>query len=364
MKPDKEEEPWTSNLQGVQPPARPDELELLRAEMTKREKEKEEEENKRSKSRRKSKKDKKGKEKEKKEDRKEPGKEATAKAKKAHGKEESDVSSEQVALDGSQPRRAAQKTRAALFAGTGMGPVEKVRARVARSARKIARKRGKKRSSSSRSSRSSSSDGGVQDFDDGIFAEATRIRGVADACPGALAHRALSAMQEQLLQGIGLETTRGPRAGVAVQYYRQVMQGKISGAPGREALTLAASIDLVSRGRACQALDLMIQRYKSLESTAGGSHWQVSQMELLPSDKASIAEITEVKDARKEVTDETKLTWMASSVDGKGYGNKTGAKGKAGSKEDGKRWQDRGKGKGSNPNKGDKWKKEETPKSG
>lgn len=167
-------------------------------------------------------------------------------------------------------------------------------------------------------------------------------------------------MKEHLLQSLGAEEAQTSTAGVAVQYYRQVLQRKTIGAIGRELLILPAAIDMVARGRPTHALDLMIQRYKSVENTVSGVQWQVSQrLELLPPQVPSISELSEVKNARKEQAEESKNRWLAGSSDGRGFGSKAGGKGKSGGKEDGKRWSDKGKSGKGGANKGDEWKKED-----
>lgn len=350
MKGDKEEEPWTSNLQEVKEAEKPDELGPLR-EAFDAPKDTKEVKGKRSKSPKKKKKERKVKEK----DVKTKDKKEVEKVRQKEKKERStsEESSGGVPLDGTRPKRASQKTKAALFAGTGMDPTEKVRNKVTRAARRFARRKGRRKSSSSGSSKTSS-DGAEDEGEDTLFSESSKLRGLSENFPGALAYRALNAMQDHLLQGVGLQDSRGPSDGVAVQYYRQVLAKKSSGAIGRELLTLAAGIDQVARGRASQALDLMVQRYKSVENTLSGMPWQISQkMELLPNENASLSELREVKDARKEHAEEYKTRWYGSQGEGKSYAGK-GGRGKGSNKSDGKTWDRKGKGSGK-----DKQKKEE-----
>lgn len=345
MKGDKEEDPWTSNLLGVKDDQPPDELAQLRKayeDLTKeRDQAKEEAKKAVKKTKKKEKKEKprssKLKGKEKKEGSKKEASEKKGKRKGKRSSTEEEESSGGVPLDGTRPRRAAIKTREALFSGKGMDP-EKVRSRVIRAARRFARKKGKRKSSSSGSSKTSSDDGELEG-DEALFSESTRVRGLAESFPGALAFRALSAMQDHLLQGVGLEDSKGPASSTAVQYCRQVLAKKASGASGRELLTLAAAIDLVARAKPSRALDLLIQRFKSVENTVSGMAWQISQrMELLPSETASLSELREVKDARRELAEESKVRYGGTPGDGKGYGGRGQGKGKQNSKDDGKRW--------------------------
>lgn len=125
MRSDKAEDPWTSNLEGARPEEKPDELAALREKFGEggEPKEKEKKESKRSKSRQKIKKEKKKKIKDKGKEKKEKArnekKDIKKKAKKKESSSESS-SSGAIPLDGSQPKRAAVKSRALIFGGIGM----------------------------------------------------------------------------------------------------------------------------------------------------------------------------------------------------------------------------------------------------
>ena len=182
-----------------------------------------------------------------------------------------------------------------------------------------------------------------------------RVRGIAEAFPGVLAHQALNQMKSNLMQHLGEDDKGGACQPVAVQYYRQVLQRKAGGATARELLSLCAAADLLVRGRPAQALDLILQRVKSAESTLGGTHWTVSQkLEVLPAEQATITATSELKEAQKVAQEEAKMRWLATSPDTRfSPSQKGGGKGKPGKGGDGKKG-------GKNQNsKGDGKRKEE-----
>lgn len=275
----------------------------------------------------------------------------------------SEAASGKVALDGSRPRLAAEKTPGAFYKGTGLDPLEKIRNRVAKMARRYVKKKGRKSTSSSASSSSSLKGGRSGEEGDTIFTQAARVRGIAEAYPGVLANQALGQMRSNLLQSWGEEERTAGVPAIAVQYFRQVLQKKATGAVARELLTLCATADLLIKAKPSQALDLVLQRLKSAEATLGGSHWSVSQkLELLPPEQSSLTDAAEMKEAQKVAMEESKTRWMASQPDGRVQSSqKGGGKGKPGGKDDYRRG---GNGpKGGKP-KGDGKKKEETAAKG
>eukprot|EP00435_Cladocopium_sp_Y103_P001936 s529_g1.t1 len=137
--------------------------------------------------------------------------------------------------------------------------------------------------------------------------EAAKVRGIAEAYPGVLAHQALSQMRSNLMQSLGEEDRGNSMQAVAVQYYRQVLQKKATGAVARELLSLCAAVDHLVRARPTQALDLLLQRLKSPESTLGGTHWSVSQkLELLLPEQATLTATAEMKEAQRIALEESK----------------------------------------------------------
>ena len=344
---------WVNNLEKVAPVEGGDELEVLRAKLEKekaRDKEKE-----RPRSEGQDKKEKKEKDKEKKERRKKKKKKSR---KRTSTSEES--RSGTVALNGSRARQASQKRPRALFSGTGLDPLDKVRSKVLRLAKRYVKKKGKKTSSSSASSSAATTGGHLEEETDTIFQQAARVRGIAEAYPGVLASQALVQMRSNLLQSLGEGDTANTVPPVAVQYYRQVLQKKASGPVSRELLTLCALADMLVRGKAAQALDLALQRVKSAESTLGGTHWSVSQkLEILPAEQTSLTDTAEMKEAQRIALEESKLRWTSSLPDGRSQPmQKGGGKPKGSGKDDFRRGGDGKKG-GKGQGKKGEWKKPE-----
>ena len=272
-----------------------------------------------------------------------------------------DSSSAGVPVDGSRAKLASQKTVQGLFQGTGMDGSERVRQKVARLAKKYVRKRGRRSSSSTGSSSGSSKGGRMEDEEDTVFQQAAKVRGIAESFPGVLSHQALNQMRANLMQSLGEEDRGGPCQAVAVQYFRQVLQKKTGGAPARELLSLCAAADFLVRARPAQALDLILQRVKSAESTLGGTHWSVSQkLELLPPEQATLTATAEMREAQRIAQEEAKTRWMASLPEGRlGPHQKGGGKGKGTAREDYRKGGDGKKGGKHSGSKGDGKKKEE-----
>ena len=109
---------------------------------------------------------------------------------------------------------AAQKELKEIYSGTGLEPREKVRRRVlARAQKLVSRKKTTSSSSGSSSNSSSSSSPTYEDFkgSESVFSEETKVKGVAERCPGALTVEAVTAMRRSLL------TIRGGGGGKLVE---------------------------------------------------------------------------------------------------------------------------------------------------
>ena len=193
---------------------------------------------------------------------------------------------EAVRLDGSMSKKAAKKKPAELFAGTGLDPKEKVRRKVTRRARRCVKKKSKKEDSSDSSGSTGSSNGTPTDFDEeSVFEQASKVRVVAANYPGMLACQTLAQMRQMLLSEIGNEDRPGSLSPCALAYFRQHVSRKSSGPALREMLSIATSIDQLLAGNAASAMDVLVQRFKSIESTLTGSHRTVSQrLEIVPPD--------------------------------------------------------------------------------
>lgn len=341
------EEPWTMNLEKAAPAEVPDELEQLRGHMAggtpavAKEKEGSDHE-KKTKDKKKDKKDKRNKKK--------------AKPDPAKKGKEGSTGSEAAALDGSRPRVAAQKTLKAVFGGTGLDPRDKVRRRVQKVARKVARRRGDK-SSSSPTSKSESSDSDQNDVDEHLFDKDSRVKVVADRCPGALAGQALAQMRSSLMQSWGFDDQADGSHSTALQYFRQVLQPKTQGPILREQLTLTAIMDAVGRGRPAVGMDIAAQRLKSLEAVAAGTHWTVARrLEITPVENQLLAGEGELRGAQKDSWQEARTHYLASNPDGRSSGKGQG-KTKGGGKDDTRKGDKKG-GKGGGQ-RNEPWKKKE-----
>lgn len=274
------------------------------------------------------------------------------KEKKSKGKDEEEDGAG-VALDGSKPKAAAQKTARDLFSGTGMDPKEKVRNRVIKKARSYLRRKKDGKSSSSEEDSSSSSTSGLGESagnEETLFAQGSKVRQVAEGFPGSLAAQALCQMRQALLQDIGDEDKPGVLKAVAGLYFKQAVMKKTNGPSQREAHTLATIIDLMVKSKPACALDVAIQRLKSIEATSSGSHWSVSQrLEILPAEVSTLSVGPELSAAQKEMHSDSKTQFLASLP---GKGGKNSQKGKEESRK-GPKGGGRGQG-----NKGDGKKKD------
>eukprot|EP00435_Cladocopium_sp_Y103_P064326 s581_g26.t1 len=196
----------------------------------------------------------------------------------------SEESREEDLLNGSRPKAAGRKDPSVIFSGTGLDPRDRVRKRVVRKARNHLKKKGTKdHSSDSDETSTLGTDSDMDMEDESVFQQASKIRVVANGYPGALGCQALTQMRGFLLSEVGNEDKPGVLKGCAVAYFRQCLQRKSNGPSQRELLTIASAVDLMVAGRVAAAVDLLLQRFKSCESTLNGSHWSVSQrQEILP----------------------------------------------------------------------------------
>ena len=77
---------------------------------------------------------------------------------------------------------------------------------------------------------------------------------------------------------------------IALRIYRQVLRERMSPVMGGEALTLSSIIDSLLTGQCALAVDMAVQRLKSLEAIASGASWTVAQrFEVVPSEMAQMA---------------------------------------------------------------------------
>ena len=268
--------------------------------------------------------------------------------KKEEEKEEARPVQGKSILDGRHPARAAPKEPLALFGGTALDPSGKVRRRVLRRAQKfVHKKRSRKSSSSSSKDTTSSSSKTEEELEgmEGIFVEDSKVKMVAERFP--------STMRKSLLSTAGEEEQEQSTKPIAVLYYRQVLAKKTAGAQSRELLNLATAIDLLLRGRAAHALDVLTQRLKAQESVSQGTQWSVAQRVEVPvAEHTSLLQRSELERAQKENYQDAKTRWGAMSQSsgkkGENKGKKSGKPEKGEwSKEDRRDEGRQGEGKGA-----------------
>lgn len=168
-------------------------------------------------------------------------------------------------------------------------------------------------------------------------AKQSKIQRIAEAAPGLLSSEGLQAMKSHLLQASGTpwEVDDASLPPIVLQYVRQMCHPRASPPVAREMSTLATLSDQVLMGRPAEALDIALQRLKSLEMGLSGHSWVTAQrVELLARTEQGIAGRGEVQVAQKEAQLDAKAKGGASNSE-KGQKGKDGGKGK-----------DRGKGKG------------------
>ena len=189
-----------------------------------------------------------------------------------------------------------------------------------------------------------------------LFGSSSTAKRVAQEFPGVLTSSWIRECQDYLMNAQGQlwsqqETEVQP---LAVQFFRQQAQLKLTGAMAREYLSIAVMIDLGLQGRIAELTDVGTQRLKSLLATASGVHFSIAQkMEVVPLDRTAPASLLETREATRAHLDEERALQRASkrpqwhgspSETPKGGKGKDG-KGKKGKGKDGKgKEQDRGAG--------------------
>ena len=138
---------------------------------------------------------------------------------------------------------------------------------------------------------------------------------IAERFPGSLSYETLSTMRKSLLSTAGEEEQEQSTKPIAVLYYRQVLAKKTAGAQSRELLNLATAIDLLLRGRASHALDVLTQRLKAQESVSQGTQWSVAQrIEVPVAEHTSLLQRSEL--VVNSINDCTQNNWDHPSIDG------------------------------------------------
>ena len=173
-----------------------------------------------------------------------------------------------------------QKTARALFSNTCLDPNVPRRKRLMKKARRVSKKKDKKRkrseSTDSGSSSSSSSEAEKGSEEDGpLFDETRRVRRLSERCPGALTAQAIENVREHLLSSRGElhSVSRDQLSPLFSMYAHQHLQALASPVLWQELLTVAQVTDLLLRRKVANALDVLVQRAKSLETTLRGGQW-------------------------------------------------------------------------------------------
>ena len=245
-----------------------------------------------------------------------------------------------------------QKKLSAIFGRTGLDPDPAARKRIRK--RMVKRVRKKARSSSSSSENSTTTS--IEEISEEMFESGQKVHRMARIGPGCLTASGIKEMQRQLLtrQGEAWESDQSSVPPICLQYYRQQLQGRLSGGIAREALSLCHLLDTALRGQVSLALDVAMQRVKSIELSSGQVGWAVAQrLELAPTDRALITSRQEASEAAKEQLAEYRaLHPKPWETGGKAASKGEPKKGESGSKGKGK-WK-KGKDKDANPDKGEK----------
>ena len=205
-----------------------------------------------------------------------------------------------------------QKSARALFSYTCLDPNVPRRRRLMKKARRVSKKKDKRRKKSesgdSGSSSSSSSETDKGSEEEGpLFEETRRIRRLSEKCPGALTAQALDNVREHLLSSRGElhSVSREQLSPLFSMYAYQHLQSLASPVLWQELVTVAQVSDLLLRRKVAAALDVLVQRAKSLEATLRGGHYSVScQLELVNAEQIRIAEPAEQVEAARSARDE------------------------------------------------------------
>ena len=182
--------------------------------------------------------------------------------------------------------------------------------------RSRSRKRKKKHSSRRRSSSRSDSSSRSSDFQLALNRSAGQenaIQQLARKSPGKLLRKGLEAMYglcNPASAAIGGESPAIPAT--AVNYLQSIVKNtlgvKLNQRDARELETLAATLDLLANGNFAGVGDILIQRFKSLETDGRAKNELLGQhMEILPSSETGATSLREREVAAKMALRSSKL---------------------------------------------------------
>ena len=144
-----------------------------------------------------------------------------------------------------------------------------------------------------------------------------------------------------LVMGVGEKSSLKSVAPVFLRYYRQVLSNQLTSRPmSREALTLASIADALVEGEVLHALDIAVQRTKSLELMSRGTPAETAiRLEVVLPERSSLVSMEESRQILAEARREQNARPWGERVwwkgDAKGSGKESMPKGNL--KGDGKK---------------------------
>ena len=237
-----------------------------------------------------------------------------------------------------------------VFGSTGLDPNYKVRRKLV----KALKKKLKRKKEESTSGDSSSIDGSGESSDqgssedEGIFGDTHKVRVVARRAPGVT----IREMQSQL-HSLGPGERGGACGGAAILPQPSGPPPFRGGQPRSSDLVL--ELRPGASGEVANTVDCLAQRLKSLQLTANGGSWRVSQrVEVVPPERGQLTSRAETQAAAKEDKEEQKTRALAKGKEkGKSESSGAGAPWRYGQKGETK-GRDKGKGKRSEKEEGKK----------
>lgn len=217
-----------------------------------------------------------------------------------------------------EDREIGQMSLEAVFGGTGMDPNVRIRSKILKRARRIAKKDKKSRrkkekgssSGSKETSSSSSSSSSLEVGETGLFEDDKRLRAVWRRCPGALSSRSIQEIKRSLVTAAGTawEMNKESLPPIYTQYCRQTVMPGMSASLQQEVITISHALDLMAQGKVASSMDVLTQGLKSLEALGRGAHWSMCrQHELVKTEEGGIAEAQERLAAARQAREEERL---------------------------------------------------------
>ena len=219
-----------------------------------------------------------------------------------------------------------QKTARAIFAHTCLDPNVSRRKRLMRKARKMKKRGDKKRKRSDSSGEDDSSSDSTSEEEESeeegpLFEETRKVKRLHERFPGALSLQAIENMREHLLTARGdiFSSAKEQLGPIFAIYAHQHLKQLASPVLWQEINTVAQVSDLLLRRKVAAALDVLVQRAKSLEATLKGGHFTVSrQLELVGADQVAMTEAGENYEAARHAREDFRNKSMGSKPHGIG----------------------------------------------